>query len=88
MSLSSSFTHDQGYTALHLAADRGNVATVELLLKQGADKALKVCARARPSFVDFFLFLKRTIQDTDGYTAMDLATIAQQHDIVVLLERA
>ena len=32
----------QGYTALHLAADRGNIATVELLLKHGADKTLKV----------------------------------------------
>ncbi|KAH9175454.1 ankyrin [Lactarius sanguifluus] len=57
---------EYGYTALHLAADRGNVAVVEFLLKQGADKTLK---------------------DTDGYTATDLATIAQQHDVVVLLER-
>ena len=32
----------QGYTALHLAADRGNVAAVELLLSHGADKSLKV----------------------------------------------
>ena len=32
-------------------------------------------------------FLKRTTQDTDGYTATDLATIAQQHNIVALLER-
>ena len=32
----------QGYTALHLASDRGNVAMVELLLKSGADKTLKV----------------------------------------------
>ena len=38
-------SHEQGYTALHLAADRGNVATVELLLKQGADKTLKVSLR-------------------------------------------
>ncbi|KAI9445105.1 ankyrin [Lactarius indigo] len=58
---------EYGYTALHLAADRGNVATVEFLLKQGADKTLK---------------------DTDGYTATDLATIAQQHDVVALLEHA
>ncbi|KAI0257459.1 ankyrin repeat-containing domain protein [Lactifluus subvellereus] len=57
---------EYGYTALHLAADRGNIATVELLLKHGADKALK---------------------DTDGYTAADLATIAQRPDIVALLER-
>jgi len=33
---------EYGYTALHLATDRGNVATIELLLKHGADKTLKV----------------------------------------------
>ncbi|KAI9462467.1 ankyrin [Lactarius psammicola] len=32
---------EYGYTALHLAADRGNAATVEFLLEQGADKTLK-----------------------------------------------
>jgi len=57
---------EYGYTALHLAADRGNIATVELLLQHDADKTLK---------------------DTDGYTAADLATIAQRPDIVALLER-
>jgi len=56
---------EYGYTPLHLAADRGNVATIELLLKHGADKTLK---------------------DTDGYSATDLATIAQRPDIVALLE--
>ena len=78
-------SHKQGYTALHLAADRGNVATVEFLLKKGADKTLKVSAML--DFYFYCLFLKTT-QETDGYTAMDLATIAQQDDIVVLLERA
>jgi len=32
---------EYGYTALHLAADRGNIAAVEILLKHGADKTLK-----------------------------------------------
>jgi len=30
-----------GYTALHLAADRGNINVVELLLKHGADPTIK-----------------------------------------------
>ena len=79
-------SHEQGYTALHLAADRGNVATVEFLLKQGADKTLKVSLRVMEP-LERIPFLKRTTQDTDGYTATDLATIAQQHNIVALLER-
>ncbi|KAH8997604.1 hypothetical protein EDB92DRAFT_1449369 [Lactarius akahatsu] len=44
---------EYGYTALHLAADRGNVAVVEFLLKQGADKTLKVRAHDMLlSFID------------------------------------
>ena len=31
----------QGYTALHLACDRGNLAIVELLLKRGVNRTLK-----------------------------------------------
>jgi len=34
-------TFGQGYTALHLACDRGNLAVVELLLKHGVNRALK-----------------------------------------------
>jgi ankyrin repeat protein len=76
----------QGYTALHLAADRGNIAAVELLLKHGADKTLKVsilpALRVAIYELPFFWLQK----DTDGYTAADLATIAQRPDIVALLE--
>ena len=32
---------DQGYTALHLAANNGNVELVEFLLRSGADRSLK-----------------------------------------------
>ncbi|CAG7846184.1 SubName: Full=Uncharacterized protein {ECO:0000313/EMBL:CCA70070.1} [Serendipita indica DSM 11827] len=32
---------EYGYTALHLAADRGNVRVVELLLRKGADSSIK-----------------------------------------------
>lgn len=32
----------QGYTALHLASDRGHAAVVKLLLERGADPSIKV----------------------------------------------
>lgn len=35
----------QGYTALHLACDRGNLAVVELLLKHGVNRTLRVSCR-------------------------------------------
>jgi ankyrin repeat protein len=35
---------DQGYTALHLAANNGNVELVEFLLRSGADRSLKTGA--------------------------------------------
>jgi len=68
-----------------LAADRGNVATVELLLKRGAAKTLKVSHSIRPP--EEILKKLKNLQDTDGYTAADLAAIAQRPDIVALLER-
>jgi Ankyrin repeat len=36
------FTGSQGYTPLHLACDRGNLAVVQILLSKGADAAIKV----------------------------------------------
>jgi hypothetical protein len=33
----------QGYTALHLACDRGSLPVVKVLIKHGADAAMKVC---------------------------------------------
>lgn len=33
----------QGYTALHLAADRGHAEVVKVLLERGADRDIKVC---------------------------------------------
>jgi Ankyrin repeat len=35
-------TGPQGYTPLHLACDRGNLAVVQILLNKGADAAIKV----------------------------------------------
>jgi len=56
-----------GYTALHLACDRGNTAIVELLLRRGADCSL---------------------QDSDDFTALELANVAGHDDIVALIEKA
>lgn len=36
-------TPEQGYTALHLACDRGNITVAQLLLSRGADMNIKVC---------------------------------------------
>lgn len=33
----------QGYTALHLACDRGSLPVVKVLIKHGADATIKVC---------------------------------------------
>lgn len=33
----------KGYTALHLACDRGNLLIVKVLIKHGADATIKVC---------------------------------------------
>jgi Ankyrin repeat len=35
-------SHMQGFTPLHLASDRGNAATVQVLLDNGADQSIKV----------------------------------------------
>jgi len=35
---------DQGYTALHLAANNGNVELIEFLLRSGADRTLRTGA--------------------------------------------
>jgi ankyrin repeat protein len=75
----------QGYTALHLAADRGNTATVELLLKHGADKTLKV-STLPAVYIACIISIFFTKKDADGYTAADLAGIAQRPDIVALLD--
>ncbi|KAG8777091.1 hypothetical protein FRC20_008110 [Serendipita sp. 405] len=53
-----------GYTALHLAADRGNVGVVKLLIARGAD----------PS-----------IQDADGFMAVELAEASGKETVVDLL---
>jgi len=34
---------EYGYTALHLACDRGSLPVVKVLIKHGADAAMKVC---------------------------------------------
>lgn len=77
-------TPDQGYTALHLACDRGNLAIVELLLKHGVDRTLKasypfmcysrICAQRYP------------MQDPDDLTALELAETCGHDEIVKVLK--
>jgi ankyrin repeat protein len=47
----------KGYTALHLASDRGNIAVVKLLLERGANAKLQ--ARAQRYTEDLTLILCR-----------------------------
>lgn len=69
----------QGYTALHLACDRGNLAAVQMLLSKGADAAIKV---------GLYLFqYSRQVstvtnaQDPDGYSASELARVAGHEEV-------
>ncbi len=71
----------QGYTALHLAADRGNTAIVKILLDHGANAVLKVNSLL---YLQAFLLIHCT-QDSDGFSASELARIAGHSDIVQLL---
>ena len=83
-SLRSKLSLCQGYTPLHLACDRGNLAVVEVLLKHGADRNLKasrsfiyhsrVCAHRHP------------MQDPDELTALELAETCGHEDIANLLK--
>ena len=41
-------TGSQGYTPLHLACDRGNLAVVQILLSKGADATIKVRSHLVP----------------------------------------
>lgn len=74
----------QGYTALHLACDRGNLAVVELLLKHGADRTLKAsCPLMWFPRICAQLYL---IQDPDELTALELAETCGHDEIVKALK--
>lgn len=71
----------QGYTALHLASDRGHIAVVKLLLERGANPSLKVSLLF--TMVGASLTLE---QDADDLTAVELARVSEHDDIARLLE--
>ena len=75
----------QGYTALHLACDRGNLATVKVLLKHGADQTLK----ASHSFMHRWCICaqKCSVQDQDELTALELAETCSHDEIVKVLKK-
>lgn len=73
----------QGYTALHLAADRGSGSVVKILLDKGANASLKVGCfydDRFPSGLNFW-------QDSDETTALELAEIGGHDDIREMLQR-
>lgn len=74
----------QGYTALHLACDRGNLAVVEVLLKHDVDQTLKVSC----SFMccSYTCAQKCSIQDQDELTALELAETSGHDEIVRVLK--
>ncbi|KAH8835258.1 ankyrin [Flagelloscypha sp. PMI_526] len=72
---------EYGYTALHLAADRGHVEAVQLLLQHGADPTALVTSRIRHVIIVLTLF-----QDPDEMTAEQLAEIAGKNEIVEALK--
>jgi ankyrin repeat protein len=71
----------KGYTPLHLAADRGHLEIVKLLLGKGVDKSIKVRAFGSIDMIKSII----AGQDPDDMTALELAQIVGHSGIVSAL---
>jgi ankyrin repeat protein len=68
---------------LHLAADRGHIDVVKLLLSKGVDKSIK--ASVVFSLATAFSNDIRCTQDPDDMTALELARSVGNEDIISAL---
>ncbi|KAI0001927.1 hypothetical protein BJV77DRAFT_1063298 [Russula vinacea] len=98
--ISSPQEDEEAATGLHALAMKGDVAATSAFLDAGEDLDIDArdeygytalhLATDRGNVATVELLLKhgadKTLKDTDGYTAADLATFAQRPDIVALLE--
>jgi len=73
--------HFKGYTPLHLAADRGHLDVVKLLLSKGVDKSIKV--KYTPILARYLTHVAS--QDPDDMTAIDLARVVGYKEIISVL---
>jgi hypothetical protein len=87
----------QGKTALHLAAERGQIAIVDVLLQRDLDPSLPdsdgrtalhvAVEKNHPDLVQMLARVKANVnaQDDQGHTALHLAVIAENVEMVEIL---
>jgi ankyrin repeat protein len=77
----------QGFTPLHLACDRGQTTSVRLLLKSGARTDILVSAYLTSVFQKWPK-AHSFDQDSDGFSALDLAKVVDNKELIQLLSDA
>ena len=73
---------------MHLACDRGHAGVAKLLLSRGADTTIKVSHSRSVAVLFGLMEWLAHIQDSDEYTALELAEIAEHDEIVSLVKAA